>query len=651
MSSGLDTAIETWRDIDLTALQRTLDEEAEEIGKKREAAEASRKQLVDATKAFRTSVDPNVRKAVTPLMKQFQLETDNLTKRSKNVEKAFFAIYKKLADAPDPCTLLEGVHAEQKQSVANQELLVENEKLQKTIKEYHDEFAEIKNQEVTVKRLEEKLAEYEKNMESTIATRLAERERQLQRDFAEKERELNEDQVGIATRLGAAEQAAANAHDALDATQSELFDMKSKYDEDISAKASELELLASDLDHANLRILTLQRELETERERMAYHQEGVVPGGVEHDIDALTLSNLEKEVASKDQEVVQMIDTNRELQRDLVQLKQTNDTRISGFETALQARAEEIQELKLTIEQQKDYEQIKNEVQMFKSVEFGDSAAIDDTVESMLMRKNRMLEAENTDIKIRLTDVTTQLASLKSEENDATSKVHKQEELITQLEGDLTAIKTYSNPGGAVVTETVQQFGDSGTLGERQDESLLNIVSSQRDRFRARNFDLEAEARHQKQIVAALRSEIDTVKSDNVKLYEKIKFIQGYKPQSRTSEATVDKYSKEYEEHINPFQAFNQKEKQRKYQSLSPVDKMVHAVIRIVLSNQQARMVFVVYIMLIHFLIFVVLMRISHTTGCSKSDLAEQCMLRYAAHMQHIHHSDFLEDATNSTGS
>lgn len=480
-----------------------------------------------------------------------------------------------------------------------------------------------------------------------MLTRLAEKERQLQREFGEKERELNENQLGIATKLGMAEQAAATAHDALDATQSELFDMKTKFDEEMNAKASEIEMLAADLDRANLRILTLQKELETERERMASQQSGTTAGGLESDIDAMTLSNLEQEAANKDQEVAQMIDANRDLQRDLVQLKQSYDTRITGFETALQSRAEEIAELKTQLEEQSDYEQIKTEVKMFKTVEFGDTASIDESVESMLMRKNRMLEAENTDIKIRLTDTTTQLNSLQTEENDASSKVHKQEELITQLEGDLTAIKTFSKQSGPVVTDSVQ----TASSAESSDESLLNIVSSQRDRFRARNFDLEAEARHQKQVVTTLRNEIDTVKSDNVKLYEKIKFIQGYKnkPSTRSAEDAMDKYSKDYEEQINPFQAFNKQEKQRKYQSLSPLDKMVHAVIRIVLANQQARMVFVGYIMLIHFLIFMVLMRFSHSTGCSKADLAEQCMIRYAAHMQHLHHSDFLEESNETS--
>lgn len=59
---------------------------------------------------------------------------------------------------PDPAPLLESALQRQRHAA---ELEVENEKLNKTVKEYHTEFANIKNQEVTVKRLQEQLEEYE----------------------------------------------------------------------------------------------------------------------------------------------------------------------------------------------------------------------------------------------------------------------------------------------------------------------------------------------------------------------------------------------------------------------------------------------------------------------------------------------------------
>jgi hypothetical protein len=60
------------------------------------------------------------------------------------------------------------------------------------------------------------------------------------------------------------------------------------------------------------------------------------------------------------------------------------------------------------------------------------------------------------------------------------------------------------------------------------DSSILPIVTSQRDRFRQRNAELEEELRKQFEIVTDLRTEIKSLQADNLKLYEKVhQFVQG----------------------------------------------------------------------------------------------------------------------------
>lgn len=185
----------------------------------------------------------------------------------------------------------------------------------------------------------------------------------------------------------------------------------------------------------------------------------------------------------------------------------------------------------------------------------------------------------------------------------------------------------------------------SSAPGANDDASLLAIVSSQRDRFRARNVELEAEARHQAQSMVSLRNEVDGLRADNIKLYEKIKFVQGYQASAtthRTTDDAVNKYSSQYEEHINPFTAFSAKEKQRKYTSMNPADKLVHTVSRIVLASSRARLVFVGYIIFLHVLIFLVLVRFSHNTSTT-AGVHEQCMKKYANHMHAIHHEELFD--------
>ncbi|XP_007468954.1 PREDICTED: uncharacterized protein LOC103085762 [Lipotes vexillifer] len=142
----------------------------------------------------------------------------------------------------------------------------------------------------------------------------------------------------------------------------------------------------------------------------------------------------------------------------------------------------------------------------------------------------------------------------------------------------------------------------SSTLPEGQVDSLLSIISSQRERFRARNQELEAENRLAQHTIQALQSELDSLRADNIKLFEKIKFLQSYPGRGGGSDDTELRYSTQYEERLDPFSSFSKRpptlhpdtpdhqgspqarygtvkargppgERQRKYLSLSPWDK------------------------------------------------------------------------------
>jgi len=77
------------------------------------------------------------------------------------------------------------------------------------------------------------------------------------------------------------------------------------------------------------------------------------------------------------------------------------------------------------------------------------------------------------------------------------------------------------------------------------------------------------ELRKQFQIISELRAEIRSLQSDNLKLYEKVRYMQSYRenahstldplPASSTSAPNtteLSKYSARYEEAMNPFEAF-----------------------------------------------------------------------------------------------
>ncbi|KAJ1020654.1 hypothetical protein NDA16_004047 [Ustilago loliicola] len=177
------------------------------------------------------------------------------------------------------------------------------------------------------------------------------------------------------------------------------------------------------------------------------------------------------------------------------------------------------------------------------------------------------------------------------------------------------------------------------------ESSILPIVTSQRDRFRSRNAELEEELRKQFETISELRTEIKTLQADNLGLYEKVRYLQSYGPAGarrsgsgadsviqigvgatgRTDASGAyppprmgggdDKYRAKYEEAMNPFEAFRGREQSRAMAQLNPLERALHILTRLVLSHRRMRLVFIAYAIFLHFLIFAMLFEVSHTSS------------------------------------
>ena len=108
-------------------------------------------------------------------------------------------------------------------------------------------------------------------------------------------------------------------------------------------------------------------------------------------------------------------------------------------------------------------------------------------------------------------------------------------------------------------------LADKTSAAAADTSALLPIVHAQRDRFRQRNEELEdAQARHLQQI-SVLQTETEGLKADNVKLYEKIRFLQGFGGASRQSQSSSSstvvevesRYRNTYEQKLDPFSTFS----------------------------------------------------------------------------------------------
>lgn len=64
-----------------------------------------------------------------------------------------------------------------------------------------------------------------------------------------------------------------------------------------------------------------------------------------------------------------------------------------------------------------------------------------------------------------------------------------------------------------------------------EDVSMLRVICQQRDRFKQRIVELEAENKSLTLRIDKINSELESLRGDNLRLFEKIRFLQSYKSQ------------------------------------------------------------------------------------------------------------------------
>ncbi|KAF9202261.1 hypothetical protein BGZ49_007556, partial [Haplosporangium sp. Z 27] len=421
-----------------------------------------------------------------------------------------------------------------------------------------------------------------------------------------------------------------------------------------------------------------------------------------------------------------------------------------GLQRELQEKSEEIEAAKRKLELYKDYDAVKNELEILKYIEFSGSRgsdADDDWDERVLtlasknlekplevlsMEKNRKLENELTELKVAHESITRELEDVRTRHEVATRQLGSQTQLIQRLEEDITRLNAATGgvntglsgggvngyfvgaPGsnssgfqyptsppygrqsfsGEVVggvtlgpvlptTPRTPVFPPSmdsltpgsavqGSAASSADLGILPIVTSQRDRFRQRNSELEEQLRQQSEQISSLRNEISQLQKDNLKMYEKVKYMQSYRDESSgagvgagysaagsaapsamvdytspfrnntgvggsvvgrstggnqykksdgdefqmQSLDPTDRYRNIYEESMNPFEAFHKKEESRRFNSMTPADKAMLTMSRLVLTNKWTRSMLVAYTMGLHFLMVVMLYKMSAWEEC-----------------------------------
>lgn len=454
----------------------------------------------------------------------------------------------------------------------------ENEHLQKSVSkltsQLEDTESRLETERTTRKNLEEGLETKVKDVETSWAAVLEEKkdnweakEKSLEEKVENQERLLNEIKASyeVNQRLGQSE----NAEDGSRG----------------HVTSAELEMVTSDLERTSVRLAEVEARNEQLRIELA-QSASQVPSQ-----PALALEDEPAylRLRSENSSLLRKLDAAR-VERD--SKKRDLDTKLRSLEREIGMLKEERDSLKTKVQKWSDYEDVKQELEVLKSIEFsmGDDDETQDigassnipeptgngpsgkakgeTLEQLLLARNKKLSDELTILRVSHQDLQSRLQTMQETLSTTNAELEKAQTLVTTLENDLTNMQngvsaypsapsvagTYTSryPQSAIgqfasrnrrispTSSIISGFDPRTPMGStpvdvlRSGEpvgggsGILPMITAQRDRFKKRNSELENELSESHRTVSSLRQEISALQKDNLNLYEKTRYISTY---------------------------------------------------------------------------------------------------------------------------
>lgn len=255
--------------------------------------------------------------------------------------------------------------------------------------------------------------------------------------------------------------------------------------------------------------------------------------------------------------------------------KATSEAREEELEDKVTTLSEQVEELKKRAGGDEELEKLREEVQVLRSVEFGAETAEQGEdplspsslmipLDKLLMRKNKRLTTEITEKTVQAAELQSKVTKLEGQVVDLARREAEKDRLIKRLEDDLLRadpIRGSGGPGSLGMAIGPRSIGSSvglpsagllsavppqsavpqspttagppgtGSPGQAagasdQQASLIRILTAQRDRYRHRNGELEELHRKDLEQLSEYRTALEGLKEDNLKLYEKVRFLQ-----------------------------------------------------------------------------------------------------------------------------
>ncbi|AMD20348.1 HDL396Cp [Eremothecium sinecaudum] len=632
----LQRALEVWRNADLPSLQQTLYESVLEIKKLESKTLETKEFLAQEIKQFKALDDDGKVAEFNKIIKRFQSEIDALTLRSQFSEQKLDEAYGKIRNAPDTKLLLSSTMDILNKQGSLDELAQEN-------KELKDRLAKVADYD----KLKERISELEDKSVKNLTKRILAKEQEVNSKWAEKDRNWEKKEAEMSKQL----QLLKDTNKLMEAKLSRKADLandSSPSDEEhdggvsVQRSSAEFDLLAQELESAQLRIL----DLETRNEELS--------GNL---AKATSIAEQESEMYAKDMKINELESENALLsatldreRSSLYELNKRKEEHEKLTAQRLSSYENEIQTLRRTLAKYSDYEQLKQDLAALRKIGFGDTDGDaengdDKSVDAALVTANKKLQSTLVEVRGKNQELQSMNSSLTTRVSQLQKQVFELEDLNAKLEADLGKIDDVStrfsdtasmisgvtrqitnrtgriSPSSSIfgIPEDGEQLAVSSTTTT---DSILPIVVQQRDRIRNKNMELERQVKQKSLDQGKLGLEIQRLKKDNQKLYERIRYLSSYskvnstsRPQSASSDVEAQ-YASSYEESLHPLANFKKLE-QRRYHSrkMSPLEKVFLTLATKILANKTTRMLFLFYCFGLHALVMMMSLYVIRSSG------------------------------------
>ncbi|EFC49072.1 predicted protein [Naegleria gruberi] len=573
--NDLQKCKELWKTIELDKKRDFFDEQGLNIVKVREQTANSRKNLATLTKNFKKLNNDEKLNSFSKLLKSYQDEIDSLTNRGMNAEKLFLELYQPIREAPDPYHIICKYQQMSQQQASQEEYENTIKELKKQLTEYEHEFTHLKNQEVTIRKLEEEILKYKNQNELS-----KEHELMIQKF---KDREL--------------------------IMQSELKELKNENDR--------LSNLYNETQNVNYELKTKIEEIEASKQYQSdMHHEQVL----KYENEILELKSQAKSVVENSEgrvdEELMINEMKTEYLTKINDLKQENREKMENIQQ-LQDQIHQQHQLLLNTQHElnqrpsrEEMSKLRERIDTLQQLEFGyDNNLQEKTVEQLLKEKVMKLENDLTKSNQNNREKEEKIETLNTELTQLSAKTKEQASMIERLE---------SNVDNLMKSPKNEESTDA--------QSLISILTEQRNRFRDKNNVMEEQYAQLKQQMEQVENEVGKLRKENLKLYEKTKYLQSFGNNTSTSrnkpnpesnmeyEPIQNKYEKLYEQELDPFKRFHKKEREDRLNNMNAAEKLIYRCSGLMLSHKLGRLFLFFYLVTLHTLVFFTLSKLTGLT-------------------------------------